>query len=194
MFRLLFAIIVIGFSGTLSGEYWPVHLLFMVLLWAAAVVCGARFGAMLQRLMLFLPFVFAISLGVPFTQDGGRAWEWSATIVCRSLVAFFAGIWLMHALPFVELQGVLRRLGIPEVFIASLAFMHRYVVVLWEELQRLKTARRARSGRSTLYRTWITSAQLIGELLIRAWDRAERVHRAMLARGGRPQQLSRSPS
>jgi cobalt/nickel transport system permease protein len=192
MFRLFFAIAVICLSGTLPGEYWPAQLLLIVMLWAAAVISGAQFGAMLQRLVLFLPFVVGISLGVPVTQDGRWPWEWSATILCRSLVAFFAGIWLVHALPFAELQGVLRRLRTPEVFIASLAFMHRYVIVLWEELQRLKTARRARSGRTTLFRTWITSAQLIGELLIRAWDRAERVHRAMLARGGHPQQLSRS--
>ncbi len=184
MLRLGFAISVIALSGTLTWEAWPVHGLLMILLWLSAVLCGAEFEPMLRRLLLFLPFVFAIGIGVPVTQDGEWAWTWSLTILSRSLVAFFAGLWLVHALPFQELPGVLRQAHLPETFIASLAFMHRYAVVLWEELQRLKTARAARSSRLSWWRQWTTSAQIIGELLIRAWDRADRVHRAMLARGG----------
>lgn len=184
MFRLLTAIAVISLSGCLPLEYWPAHVLLMAVMWGAAVACGARFDAMLRRLAVFLPFVVAVSVGVPATQDGDWAWTWSLTILCRSLVAFFAGLWLVHALPFAELLEVLRRAHAPDVFVASLAFMHRYTVVLWEELERLKTARKARCGHLSWLRTWSTSAQLIGELLIRAWDRADRVHRAMLARGG----------
>lgn len=194
MFRLILAIAVISLSGCLPLEYWPAQVLMMVLFWGAAVLQGARLDHMLRRLALFLPFVAAIGIGVPLTQEGGWAWMWSLTILCRSLVAFFGGLWLVHALPFAELLPVLRRLRVPDLFLASLSFMHRYLVVLWEELQRLKTARRARSSRLTWTRTWMTSAQLIGELLIRAWDRAERVHRAMLARGGEAKNLSGSPA
>ena len=190
MFRLLFVIALICVSGVLPWELWPAQWLMISLLWAAAVLAGARFSAMCRRLALFLPFVVAVALGVPFTQEGAWDWEWSLTILNRSLVAFFAGIWLTQALPFAELQAVLRRVCTPELVISSLAFMHRYVVVLWEELQRLKTARRARCGRMNLLRTWSTSTQLIGELLIRAWDRSERVHRAMLARGGDSRHLT----
>ncbi len=184
MFRLFVAIGAIAFSGFLSLESWPLQGLLMVSFWAAAAMQGAKLDQMLRRLALFLPFVLAIGLGVPATQADGGAWNWTLTIVGRSLVAFFAGIWLVQVLPFQELRDVLKRLGTPAVFLDSLAFMHRYAIVLWEELSRLQTARRARSSRLTWVRTWTTSAQLIGELLIRAWDRAEHVHRAMLARGG----------
>lgn len=184
MFRLFTAIAVISLSGCLSLEYWPAQCVMMVAMWSAAVICGANFGQMLRRLAVFLPFVLAIGVGVPVTQDSGGAWTWTLTIVCRSLVAFFAGLWLVHALPFQELRDVLRRLHTPAIFLDALAFMHRYAVVLWEELARLKTARSARTSRLSWIQTWTSSAQMIGELLIRAWDRAERVHRAMLSRGG----------
>lgn len=184
MFRLFFAVAVISISGRLSLESWPAHALLMTILWAAAAACGARADLMFRRLALFLPFVLTIAIGVPATQSSGAAWTWTLTVVCRSLVAFFAGLWLVHALPFQELRGVLARLRVPAIFLESLAFMHRYSVVLWEELSRLKTARSARTGPSSRLQTWTTSAQMIGELLIRAWDRAERVHRAMLARSG----------
>jgi cobalt/nickel transport system permease protein len=184
MLRLFLAIAVISLSGCLSFEVWPAHCLLMVAMWSAAAICGATFGPMLRRLALFLPFVLAIGLGVPSTQDGNGAWTWTLTIVCRSLVAFFAGLWLVHALPFQELRVVLRSLHVPAIFLDALSFMHRYAVVLWEELARLKTARSARTGRLSGIPAWILSSHLIGDLLIRSWDRAERVHRAMLARGG----------
>ena len=184
MLRLLTAVAVISISGVLPLEYWPAQCVLMAAMWAAAVIRGARFDRMLRRLAVFLPFVLAIGIGVPVTQHGGWAWTWSLTILCRAMVAFFTSVWLVHALPFTELLAVLRRLNVPAVFVTSLAFMHRYSVVLWEELERLKTARKARSSELSWLRTWTTSAQMIGELLLRAWDRAERVHRAMLARGG----------
>ena len=75
----------------------------------------------------------------------------------------------------VAISGIVDRvtaLAVPAVFVDSLAFMHRYSVVLWEELARLKTARQARSSRLSWWTVWTTSAHMIGELVIRAWDRA----------------------
>jgi hypothetical protein len=109
MGRLGFALAVISLSGSLSLECWPAHVLLMVILWAGALLRGANLSSMLGRLALFLPFVLAIGLGVPATQDGHWTWTWPLTIVCRSLVAFFAGLWLVQALPFQELLGVCRR-------------------------------------------------------------------------------------
>jgi cobalt/nickel transport system permease protein len=55
---------------------------------------------------------------------------------------------------------------------------------LWDELRRLRSARDARDfGGGSTVREWTINAQLIGMLLLRAMERAERTHRAMLARG-----------
>jgi cobalt/nickel transport system permease protein len=105
-------------------------------------------------------------------------------IVFRSLLAFLALIWLVNVMPFDQLLFTLRRLWVPEILIAMLAFMYRYVFVLWDELDRMRVARRARTfGDGALWLRWKASAQLIGMLLIRAMERAERVHGAMCARG-----------
>jgi cobalt/nickel transport system permease protein len=68
------------------------------------------------------------------------------------------------------------------VFTLQLLFLHRYIFVLTGEAQRLSTARSLRSGGRqrvglTLY------AGLLGHLLLRAFERAQRIHLAMLARG-----------
>jgi cobalt/nickel transport system permease protein len=107
-----------------------------------------------------------------------------AAILFRSTVAFLAVLWLVNVMPFDQLLVTLRRLWVPAILVAMLAFMYRYAFVLWDELDKMRTARRARTlGRAGIGFRWKTSAQLIGMLLIRAMDRAERVHGAMRARG-----------
>ena len=72
----------------------------------------------------------------------------------------------------------------PGVLVAMLSFMYRYIFIMWEELARLRHARDARDfGRGSLRMRWMGNAQLIGLLLLRAMERAERTHCAMLARG-----------
>jgi cobalt/nickel transport system permease protein len=94
------------------------------------------------------------------------------------------GLWLINVMPFDQLLVTLRKLRVPAILVATLAFMYRYVYVLWDELDRMRTARRARSfGSGSLLMRWKTSAQLIGMLLVRSMARAERVHGAMCARG-----------
>ena len=87
-------------------------------------------------------------------------------------------------MPFDQLLVTLRRLWVPAIIVAMLSFMYRYIFVLWDELDKMRVARRARSfGGVSLWHRWTSAAQLLGMLLIRAMERAERVHGAMCARG-----------
>jgi len=60
-------------------------------------------------------------------------------------------------------------------------FLYRYLAVLGEEALRMTTARELRGGgRPLSIRLY---GVLIGRLLMRTWDRAERIYLAMCARG-----------
>ena len=76
----------------------------------------------------------------------------------------------------------MQRLGVPAVFTTQLLFVYRYLYVLIEEAAAMQQARDARSfgRRSYPLKIWGT---LVGQLLIRTFDRAEQISRAMLARG-----------
>jgi cobalt/nickel transport system permease protein len=63
----------------------------------------------------------------------------------------------------------------------QLLFLYRYLTVLGEEALRMTTAREQRGGGRAL--TMGLYATLIGRWLLRTWDRAERIHLAMCARG-----------
>jgi cobalt/nickel transport system permease protein len=73
---------------------------------------------------------------------------------------------------------------VPTILLAILAFMYRFLFVLWSELDTMRAARRARSfDRAGVVFRWRNAAQMIGMLLIRSLSRSERVYGAMCARG-----------
>jgi cobalt/nickel transport system permease protein len=178
-------------------ESWPAQGLLLAFVFAGLSVAGVTTVYLSRRLALFLPMLLVFGLSVPITQiNQGAAWSWMVGLWLRCTVAFLAGLWLIHVLPFPELLTTLIRWRCPILMVAMLAFMYRYIFILWEELARLRHAREARDfGRGSLKMRWTTNAQLIGLLLLRAMERAERAHQAMLARGwdGSPRFLGDDP-
>ncbi len=137
-----------------------------------------------KRLMFFWPPLLLMSLSLPLSQAGRTGWLMSVPIFVRGTLSFTAALWLVNVMPFDQLLVTLRRLHVPDVLLAILSQMYRFVFVLWDELDRMRIARRARSfGKSSMWAEWRVSAMMLGRLLIRALDRADRVHRSMLARG-----------
>jgi cobalt/nickel transport system permease protein len=85
--------------------------------------------------------------------------------------------------PFHKLLAALRKLHVPVLLVSTLQFMERYRYVLVDELDRMVTARRARTFARGRELPWTLLSGLIGMLFLRTFERAERVHGAMLARG-----------
>jgi cobalt/nickel transport system permease protein len=105
------------------------------------------------------------------------------TILAKDSLALVATLLLVQVTPFRTLLIALRRLGAPLTLVATLQFMYRYLFVLAEELERMLQARRARTFRASGRLDWGLLTGLIGVLFLRSYERGERVHSAMLARG-----------
>ena len=182
--KLSLTLLVVVVSGLIPLEHWPAQGLLLVAVFMALSLAGVTVRYLARRLALFLPALFVFGLSIPVASAEGLAWNWALSLWLRCTVSFLAGLWLIHVLPLRELLSVLRRWHCPVVLIAMIGFMYRYVFILWDELRRLRSARDARDfGGASMWREWTISAQLIGLLLLRAMERAERTHRAMLARG-----------
>ena len=83
---------------------------------------------------------------------------------------------------FTAICQALERMGLPKAFAVQLLFLYRYIFVLAEEGQRTAMARQLRAfGKKGLGVGSFSS--LVGHLLLRTWQRAERIHMAMIARG-----------
>jgi cobalt/nickel transport system permease protein len=86
--------------------------------------------------------------------------------------------------PVSALLPAMRRLGLPAAAGSVLALMERYIRLLGEEYSRMRRARVSRTSHSMGVRAAFRSeGQLAGALLLRSWNRSDRVYQAMLARG-----------
>ncbi|MCY2932389.1 MAG: cobalt ECF transporter T component CbiQ [Planctomycetota bacterium] len=149
---------------------------------AAAAISRVPWGFLARRMLLLEPFVIGVAVLALFAPGGGWAF---AFLVARASVCLFAMLLLANTTPFGDLLRVLGRLHVPALLVTTLALMYRYLFVLVDEAQRMKRARTSRTFRPGRSRTWRTSATVIGQLFIRASERAERIYAAMCARGWR---------
>jgi cobalt/nickel transport system permease protein len=77
-----------------------------------------------------------------------------------------------------------RALGMPNKLVNLFLLTTRYFQVIFGEYQRLRLAMTARGFKSSISRHSMKSlGSLLGILLVRSFDRAERIHKAMLSRG-----------
>ena len=72
---------------------------------------------------------------------------------------------------------------VPKIFIELTLLVYRYIFVLLEEIITIRDAQRVRLGYYNWRRSMRSLSILGGSLILRAYDRAERVFEAMIARG-----------
>ena len=182
--KLTLAVSVIVAGVAIPVRYWPAYGVLGCLVFVGHSIAGIPLSYLVKRLLIFLPFVGSMAISLPLSQGFDRGWDLMLQIIFRGCLAFLVSLWLVNVMPFEQLLVTLRKLRVPAVIVAILAFMYRYVFVVWDELDKMRTARKARafSGGSLWFR-WKTLSQLIGMLLIRSLNRAERIHGAMSSRG-----------
>lgn len=147
---------------------------------------------LVRKVALALPFAFLVGMLNPLFDrevlvrigplgiSGG--WISCASIMVRAILTVGVVLVLAGVTGFAAICRALEQMGVPRAFTVQLLFLYRYIVVLAEEGAR---ASRARGLRSFGTRGLGIGAfgSLMGHLLLRTWERAERIYRAMLARG-----------
>ena len=149
-----------------------------------------------RRLLLVNTFVLFIWLVVPFTYHGQTLFQigplsasreglrLSLAITLKSNTIVLAVIALLATSPVFTLVHALRHLYVPDKLVNLFFFTYRYFQVIHGEYLRLRSAMRIRCFQPTTNRhTYRSLAYLLGMLLVRSFDRSERVYQAMLCRG-----------
>ena len=168
----------IGWWTTLAAEGLAVAFVVGV----SGVAPRALFARWVGFVVLFGFLSVTVAPSRPETAAYGVATV-AAAILVKDSLAFLATVMLVQVTPFPTLLVGMRRLGMPLVLVATLRVMYRYLFVLTDELDRMVTARRARTFRRSGRLDWGLLTGLLGTLFLRAHERGERVHAAMLARG-----------
>ena len=149
-------------------------------------------GVILKRVGLLSPFVLTMAAANPFfdraplfTVHGiavSGGFVSAGVIVAKSILSITATLTLVYCVPFYRLCTALQDLHVPEVFVTQIVLLYRYSLLLVDEAMTLQKARNLRAfGRRG--KDVSTTAKLIGSLLIRTVERADRIYKAMLARG-----------
>lgn len=150
-------------------------------------------GFFLRRLSIEIPFV-VFALAMPFVGAGPQveagplslsvAGLWGAwNVLAKATLSVGASVVLTATTEVADLLSGFQRLRAPRLLTAIAGFMIRYVEVMVTEIGRVRTAISARLGDRTRIGEAGTMAAVAGTLFIRAYERGERVHHAMVARG-----------
>jgi len=160
-----------------------------------AVIRLARVPArfMLARLTIIVPFV-TFALVIPFIASGeqmdvlgvgvSREGLWGTwNILAKAGLGATTSILLAATTEVPAILHGLTRLRVPPTLTMIAAFMIRYLELIADQLRRMRIAMTARGYDPR----WLWQARPIaasaGALFIRSYERGERVHAAMLARG-----------
>jgi cobalt/nickel transport system permease protein len=135
---------------------------------------------LLKRLALLSPFVLGVAL-VNALQPEARA-NW-LVVAARSALCLATVILVSNTTPFSKILRVLKTIRVPTLLITTIALMHRYLFVLADEAERMRRARASRTFTRQRRIHWQTLATVVGQLFVRASERAERIYDAMCARG-----------
>ena len=162
---------------------WGCHAWFIavgVLLSLAALSSRIAVWFLIRRLLLLSPFVLGVVLVNALQASAHGSW---LALAARSGICLLTVVLLANTTPFGKVLGALRSARVPPLLVTTLALMHRYLFVLLDESERMRRARASRTFRRQRRVRWHLLGTVIGQLFVRASERAERIYAAMCARG-----------
>jgi cobalt/nickel transport system permease protein len=194
---VFFTFVVIGVSAP-PPSFLLFSLLAMILI-GIALSARLPLGHLLKKVMVILPFLFVVTISIPFMKKDGLGGGYNLglgtlsvsqsglwilwNVVVKSCLGVFSMILLSSTTSFPQLIKGMERLGSPKIFTMLTSFMYRYSFILIDEIYRMKRARDSRCfGRRWFWQTKVIG-HMIGTLFLRSFHRGERVYLAMLSRG-----------
>ncbi|MPW26781.1 cobalt ECF transporter T component CbiQ [Alkalibaculum sp. M08DMB] len=151
-----------------------------------------KFFPILKRSFLVLPVVLGLGIFNPildreplltfmnFAITGG--WISYLSLIMKCFLTVLCALLLISTTGINNIAIALRSLLIPKIFVTQFLLTYRYISVLLEEIISIWTAYslRAPEQKGISYKSW---GPLLGQLLIRTYDRAQRIYNGMVLRG-----------
>lgn len=145
----------------------------------------------LFKILFTLPLIIGIGVLNPLFDHqvfylGGMAiskgWVTFLSIFIKCVLTVTAALLLIATTGMDRLSAALRMLKVPRLFVLQLLLTYRYIALLLEEVSRILRAYSLRApGQKGVHRkAW---GSLAGQLILRTYDRAQRVYQGMCLRG-----------
>jgi len=185
---IFYLVVVISFdkyniSGLIPFFIYPILLMAMG---------DIPYKSVLSRLLIALPFSFFAGLSNPFLDREtalillGFPVSWGllsfASILIKTVLTVMAVLILIATTPMDKLAYELIRIKIPKIFVMQIMLTYRYIGLLIVEASNMMTAYHLRANRQKGIQL-AHAGTFMGQLLLRSFDRAEKVYVAMKCRG-----------
>ncbi len=177
-----------------AGLFAPAYALLVSIVLAA--IAGLDPGKLLVRLLVVNAFVLLVWVFLPFSMPGEvvmsigglnatrEGFLFALQITLKTNAIVLATIAIFGTTEAMSLAHALVHLRAPLKLVYLFFFFYRYVSVLHEEYTSMREAMRARCFKPHLdWLTYGSLANLIGMLIVRSFERSERIYEAMLCRG-----------
>jgi cobalt/nickel transport system permease protein len=174
-------------------EWYPVFGVYLAALCVLVAMSTVPASYLLRRMVVETPFVVFACL-LPFVASGpsvqvlglelsesGLQGAWG--LLVKGTLGVLASLLLAATTEPRDLLAGLARLRVPAQLVQIMGFMVRYLDVVTDEMRRMRTARESRGFSARNPKHWPVIARSAGALFIRSYERGERVHLAMVARG-----------
>ena len=193
IFFTLLIVISIAFSKIMNPFQIFSHALIVFLFFRLSKIPVKTY---LKRLTIDIPFIL-FALFLPFLSSGND----DTVLTFLSINVYRTGILEMFAILFKATAGVsmgiiltatttnieiiygLQKLKLPSILIAIMSFAIRYIDVFIDEFKRVKISMRSRGYLEKGIKTLFPMAYASGAMLIRGYERGERVYLSMISRG-----------
>ena len=175
-------------------EAWPAYVACAATLIVVAALARINPRTVWTRVRVVLPLVLFVAVFVPFVRKGDpvdlgpvtvseQGLATFATVSAKAILGTCSAVLLGATTSFPDVLHALERLRAPRLLILIAAFMYRYLFVIVDEVSRMRAALAARgyAPRHALQAAAI--GRVATALFLRTYERAERVHLAMVARG-----------
>jgi cobalt/nickel transport system permease protein len=184
---LVYTVVLVSFDKYATIALLP-FLFFPVFMAAAGRIPAVP---ILKRLLYIEPMIICVGLLNPLFDRGttsilgqtmSSGWLIFISIVIKGSLAVATALLLMATTGMDGIALSLRKLKVPKIFVLQLMLTYRYISVLLEEAARTiqSYALRAFSSKGLKREVW---GPLLGQILLRTMDRAQRVYDAMCLRG-----------
>lgn len=162
----------------------PQHIVWFMavagLLLAAINVAELSWLYLLKRLLWLSPFVLVVAVTNAFEKSTHLPWQ---AVAMKSSLCLITIIVLINTTPFSAILHTLHSVRVPGLLVTTMFLMQRYLFVLSDEAMRMRRARASRTFATGRRFEWQILSSVVGQLFLRASDRAERIYHAMCARG-----------
>lgn len=184
---------VIYITVVVSYGRYEIGGLLALVLYPVVVFAAAELPAVpvLRRIVWVLPLIIGIGIFNPVYDRseiwiGGVAvaqgWLTFLSLLIKCGLTVVAGILLVATTRLEHLGAALRMIRVPRIFVLQLLLTYRYISLLMEEMARMLRAYslRAPNQKGVQFKAW---GPFAGSLLLRSYDRAQRVYESMCLRG-----------